>query len=72
VLSLELFPHGKGNGTLVECLVCSDGHFDLVAHTQQKNSTLGLSKSDLTDNLVKALHRIRQSPESLESRCCPS
>lgn len=55
VLSLELFAHGKCNRTLVESLVCSDGHFDLVTDTEEENAAFGFAEGHLTDDFVKAL-----------------
>lgn len=55
VFGLELLAHGEGDGTLVESLVGSDSHLDFISDSQEEDTTLGLSQSDLTDNFIKAL-----------------
>jgi len=55
VLSLELLAHGEGDGTLVESLVGGDSHLDFISDSQEEDTTLGLSQSNLTDNLIEAL-----------------
>jgi len=55
VFSLELLAHGEGDGTLVESLVSGDSHLDFISDSQEEDTTLGLSQSNLTDNLIEAL-----------------
>ena len=40
---------------LVKGLIGSDGHLNLVADTEEENTTFGLTKSDLADDFVEAL-----------------
>ena len=55
VLCLDLFPHGKRPRTLVECLICSDGHLDLIPNPEEQKPTLRLVQADLSDDLIEAL-----------------
>jgi len=55
VFGLELLAHGEGNGTLVKSLIGSDGHLDFISDSQEEDTTLGFSQSNLTDNLIEAL-----------------
>ena len=55
VLSLELLAHGEGNTGLVKSLVGSDGHLNLIAHSEQEETTLGFGEGHLSDNLIEAL-----------------
>lgn len=55
MLGLELLAHGESDGGLVEGLVGSDRHFDLVAHTQKQQAALGFRQRHLPNDLVKAL-----------------
>jgi len=50
-----LLSHSEGDGTLVESLVGGDSHLDFISDSQEEDTTLGLSQSDLTDNFIKAL-----------------
>jgi len=36
-------------------LIGGNGHLNLVAHAEEKNTTLGLTKSHLTDDFIEAL-----------------
>jgi len=36
-------------------VVGGDGHFDFVTHSQQQNTSLGLSQGHLTDDFIEAL-----------------
>ena len=54
VLSLQLLPHGESDRALVQGLVSSDGHLDLVADSQEEEATLGLIQGHLSDDLVEA------------------
>jgi len=55
VFGLELLAHGESDGTLVESLVSGDSHLDFISDSQEEDTTLGLSQSNLTDNLIEAL-----------------
>ena len=55
VLSLQLFSHGEGDRGLIECLVCGDGHLDLVPHSEEQEAAFGLVERDLADDLIEAL-----------------
>ena len=55
MLSLELLAHGKCHGTLVQSLVGSNGHFDLITDSEEEESALWQIQSHLTDDLVEAL-----------------
>ena len=55
VLSLQLLAHGEGHRALIESLVGSDGHHDLVTDTEKQKAALGQVESHLTDDLVEAL-----------------
>lgn len=55
MLCLQLFAHGECDSWLIEHLVCWIGHVHFVAHSEQKQATLGLVQRDLTNDLVKAL-----------------
>ena len=47
--------HAEGDRGLVQRLVRSNGHPDLVAHTQQQQAALGAVDRDLADQLIEAL-----------------
>jgi len=55
VLSLELFAHGEGNRALVKSLIRGNSHLDLVTHTEEEDTALGLTEGHLTDDLIEAL-----------------
>lgn len=55
MLGLKLFTHGEVNWSVVEGLVSANSIAALVANTEQKESTLWLSKSYLTNDLIEAL-----------------
>lgn len=55
LLGLELFPHGEGEGGLVEHLVGVDGHVELVPDPHEEDSPFGAVDGDLADDLVVAL-----------------
>ena len=55
MLGLELLAHGKGHGTLIQSLVGSNGHFDLITDSEEEESALWQIQSHLTDDLVEAL-----------------
>lgn len=55
MFSLELLAHGEGHRTLVQSLVGSNGHFDLITDSEEEKSTLWQIQSDLTNDLVEAL-----------------
>ena len=57
MLSLKLLAHGKCHRRLIERLVCSIRLLDIVADTKQQEATLGLVKSDLTNDLIEALDK---------------
>ena len=55
MLSLELFSHGEGDRRLVQSLVSSDGHFDLITDSQEEETSLWLGKGYLSDDFIEAL-----------------
>ena len=57
VLSLQLLAHGEGHTRLVQGLVRSDGHLDLVTDSKQQQAALWLRQGHLADNLVEALSK---------------
>ena len=55
LLSHKSFAHSVCNAAFVERLVCLDSHSNFIAHSDQKESSLGAVNSDLTDKLIEAL-----------------
>lgn len=55
MLRLQLFPHREGHRALVERLVRSNSHFDLVTHAQKQKTSFWQIEGDLSDDLVEAL-----------------
>lgn len=55
MLGLQLFAHRESHRALVERLISSDGHPDLIADAQEHKATLGQIERHLTDDLVEAL-----------------
>lgn len=55
MLSLELLSHGEGDRALIESLICSDGHLDLVSDSEEEETSLWLAKGDLSNDLIEAL-----------------
>jgi len=55
MLSLKLLSHGKSDRALVQSLISSNGHLDLISDSEEEKATLRLIQSHLSDDLVKAL-----------------
>ena len=55
VLSLELFAHGESYRARIQSRVGGIRLLDVVTDTEEQKTALRLVKSDLADNLVKAL-----------------
>lgn len=71
MLRLLLFAHGKRHGALIQGLVGFSGHLDVIPDAQEKQATLWLVQSHLSDELINALteelfaHRADSSAPSL-------
>ena len=55
MLGHEGLAHTVGNRTLVQCLVCLNGHLDLVSDAHEEEATLGAVDGDLSDELIEDL-----------------
>mmetsp|Transcript_68038 Transcript_68038/g.168083 ORF Transcript_68038/g.168083 Transcript_68038/m.168083 type:complete len:210 (-) Transcript_68038:312-941(-) len=55
LLRLQRLAHPKRHAALIQGLVCSDGHPDLIPHAQQQKPPLSTVDRDLPDQLVKRL-----------------
>mmetsp|Transcript_58236 Transcript_58236/g.167068 ORF Transcript_58236/g.167068 Transcript_58236/m.167068 type:complete len:227 (+) Transcript_58236:91-771(+) len=55
LLGLQLLPRSKSHAALVERLVRSDRHPNLISHPQQQQAPLGAVDRHLPDELVEAL-----------------
>lgn len=55
VLSLQLLTHGKRHTGLIQGLVGSDRHLDLVSDPDKEQASFWLAQSHLSDDLIKAL-----------------
>ena len=55
MFSLKLLAHSECNWALVQCLICSNSHFNFVAHSEKKKTTLRLVESHLTNDLIETL-----------------
>ena len=55
LFSLSLFLHSELDSVLIQSLVCSNCHLDLISHSQEEESSLRFVDCDLPDYLIKAL-----------------
>jgi len=55
VLGLQLFSHGESDRRLIQGLVSSNRHLDLVSHSKKKKSSLWLAESYLSNDFIEAL-----------------
>jgi len=55
MFSLKLLAHSECNWALVQCLICSNSHFNFVAHSEKKKTTLRLVESHLSNDLIETL-----------------
>ena len=52
LLGLQSLAHAEGDAALVQRLVGSDRHADLIAHTQQQQTSLSTADRYLTNQLI--------------------
>ena len=55
MFSLQLLTHGKRHTGLIQGLVGSDRHLDLVSDPDKEQAAFWLTQSHLSDDLIEAL-----------------
>ncbi len=55
VFSLQLFAHGEGNRTLIQCLIGSNGHLNLISNSEEEEAALWLVQGHLSNDFVETL-----------------
>mmetsp|Transcript_12944 Transcript_12944/g.21013 ORF Transcript_12944/g.21013 Transcript_12944/m.21013 type:complete len:209 (+) Transcript_12944:244-870(+) len=55
LLRLKLLPGSEGHTALIQCLISSNRHPDLITHTQKQQAPFGTIYGDLPDKFIEAL-----------------
>ena len=55
LLRLQLLPHRKGQGTIIQGLICVNCHIELISDSHKQNASFRGVYGDLSDNLIEAL-----------------